>query len=135
MEIVWRQNLAVGVPEIDRQHQELFARVNTLILASKSNGSAEQIAELFRFLDEYVKEHFTFEEQLQRQYGYPRAAEHLKMHDAFIAKLHAFKERYLADGASLGLRIKVHEFVVNWLVQHISHEDKELAAYHQGRTL
>lgn len=129
MNILWQDNLAIGIAQIDDQHKELFARVNALIQASKSPHSGERLADLFGFLDAYVREHFAFEESLQRDVGYGRVAEHKKMHDAFVAKLAAFKERYLAEGSSLSLRIQVNEFVVNWLVHHISREDRELAAH------
>lgn len=129
MNILWEEKLATGISQIDDQHKELFKRVNDLIEASRLPGSGERLAELFRFLDEYVREHFTFEEKLQRDVGYPRFAEHKKMHDGFASKLGDLKARYLAGGSSLSLRIEINDFVVNWLVHHIGREDRDIAAH------
>lgn len=129
MSIQWTDDLALGIAEIDGQHKELFAHVNALLDAAKARKGKDEIDRLFQFLDDYTREHFTFEESLQRSAGYPRLEEHRKMHEGFIRTLAMLKARHAENGDSLSLRLQVNQFVVDWLVKHISHEDVDLARY------
>ena len=36
MGIAWRESLAIGVPEIDRQHKELLSRFDSLLKACEA---------------------------------------------------------------------------------------------------
>lgn len=129
MTIPWNDNLSIGIALIDEQHQEIFARVNALLAASTGQAAQGKIGELFDFLDVYTRDHFTFEEEIQQRAGYPRHAEHKKMHDGFRNTLDVLKLRHAENPDPNSLRAEVNQFVVDWLIKHISGEDQELAAY------
>ena len=59
----WNQSLATGIAEIDEQHKELFNRTNRLLSGMEENRDADQLRELFLFLDQYVVRHFGDEER------------------------------------------------------------------------
>ena len=68
---IWNADLAVGVPDIDAQHQELFRRADALLAAMKERQPADrEVERLFLFLDEYCSRHFASEERLMREKKY-----------------------------------------------------------------
>ena len=69
--IQWSPALAVGVPEIDAQHQELFRRAERLITALRGGDRAE-VTPLVRYLTDYAVEHFAAEERFMREIGFLR---------------------------------------------------------------
>ncbi|MBV5350516.1 hemerythrin domain-containing protein, partial [bacterium] len=76
MGITWREDLAVGVEQIDDQHKELLARFDLLLSACKQGKGSEEVLHLLDFLDEYVIRHFGDEEQLQKKIGFPDFTAH-----------------------------------------------------------
>ena len=50
MPIEWTQRLAFGVGSIDRQHRELFDRVNDLLAAMTSQQSSAEVQRMIGFL-------------------------------------------------------------------------------------
>jgi hemerythrin len=62
MGIPWTDSLAVGIPEIDQQHQELFLRLERL-LRGIVGGEREEVGRLLEFLGDYVVRHFGAEER------------------------------------------------------------------------
>jgi len=44
MSVIWQKEFAIGVIEIDRQHQELFSKLNDLLAAIESSGYQAALA-------------------------------------------------------------------------------------------
>lgn len=76
MTIGWRDDLLTGVAEVDDQHKELFRRFGELLTACNQGKGGEEVLRLISFLDDYVVKHFTAEERIMRQHGYPDYLEH-----------------------------------------------------------
>lgn len=129
MAIGWDGSLEIGVPTIDRQHRELFERLDALLEAAHARRSAEEVGRCLGFLSEYVETHFGDEERIMREGGYPRAPEHLAEHARFRADLDALLREFLADGATALLVVKVNARVATWLREHISRTDRVLGAW------
>lgn len=125
----WRDEYLIHEPMIDRQHRELFSRVNAFVDACTKHKEADEIAELFMFLESYTIVHFMTEEQIQRETAYPDYDEHLKMHHGFIDTLRFLRERFEAGGPTPGLLREMQTFVTKWLVQHVTIEDKALGKH------
>ncbi len=129
MAIEWTQDLAVGVPGIDRQHQEIFRRVDALLQAAHHGAAKDRVGELVDFLAKYVVEHFSGEERAMAQHAYPGVAAHKERHAAFLKDFSALRAQYERDGASLALTLQVQRRVVDWLVTHIKKEDKAFGVF------
>jgi hemerythrin len=129
MGIAWRESLAIGVPEIDRQHKELLLRFDSLLNACKAGKGMEELQKLLGFLDEYVINHFSDEEGIQRNRRFPGYAAHKSEHDGFIARLKALKDEINADGAAVHHVIETNNMLLKWLINHIAKVDGELGAY------
>jgi hemerythrin len=62
--IAWSSEFALGVDEIDQQHQALVGMINALDASTRDDSSSDTVRQLLRDLNDYVREHFAFEERL-----------------------------------------------------------------------
>ncbi len=129
MAIQWDPKLAVGVPIVDEQHQELFARVNALLDAMMHKRGKEEIGHLVEFLQAYVVEHFGAEVKLMQRSGYPDRAAHERQHAEFVKTFLESKAELEKGGPTYALTIKLNNYLTTWLVQHIGSTDKKLGEY------
>jgi hemerythrin len=128
MAIRWTPALAVGVPAIDEQHQELFLRVDRLVQAMLASDTAE-VARLMDFLGAYVVEHFRMEEALMRRHLYPGSALHKAAHDRFLKDFGDLRARLEIRGAVSFVTIQLKTWLCEWLVAHVSGTDLALARH------
>jgi len=131
MAILWNPSLAVGIPAIDEQHQELFARVDRLIEAMRASSTAE-VPRLMDFLSEYVVEHFQAEEGLMQRYAYPRFVLHKAAHDRFVADFGDMRKKFEIKGAMSFVTIQVKTWLCDWLIAHVSGTDLAFAEWLHG---
>ncbi len=129
MAIQWTTALAVGVSDIDQQHQELFRRVNQLIEACNQGQGKQAVSEVLSFLESYVSTHFRAEEALMRKYKYPDLESHQAVHQRFVESLQPLKAKLDEEGPGLALVLQTNRLVVNWLTDHIQKMDKAVGAY------
>jgi hemerythrin len=129
MSISWNNNLLTGVDMIDKQHKELFSRFDSLLEACNQGKGKDEVMRLLQFLDDYIKEHFAAEEQLQIKHNYPQYGEHKAQHVTFVADVERLKKQFLEEGATLPLVIQTNQALVTWLIKHISNVDLALAKY------
>ncbi|HEX9079451.1 MAG TPA: bacteriohemerythrin [Desulfuromonadaceae bacterium] len=129
MGIQWRDSLAIGVEEIDDQHKELLRRFNGLLSACEAGKGIEELKPLLTFLDDYVIEHFSNEERLQRTYGYPGYATHKREHDSFIERVLALKGEIDSEGVAVHHVMETNNMLLKWLLNHISKVDTELGKF------
>jgi hemerythrin len=129
MAIEWDPGLEIGIEEIDRQHRELFRRLDRLLEAVRARNARAEIPRLLEFLADYVVTHFTAEEHLMRSKGYPDLPAHKAEHDGFLTELEALKKQYALEGASTVLVIKVSNRVTSWLREHIYSADRQLGIF------
>lgn len=128
----WTESLSVGVDAIDSQHKELIKRVNHFYVALKSeNGKAETL-KVLDFLSSYVVTHFRDEEGLQVKYNYPKYSEHRKMHQDFIETVKDVKTEIQKGGVTTASSTMIAMTVTNWLVNHISIQDKDIGKHIKG---
>lgn len=129
MAIAWDPALAVGVVEIDEQHQELFRRVDALLEAVQARRSAAEAASLLQYLDDYVVTHFSAEEALMKGHHYPGLAAHQAEHGRFVEDLAGLRREYDRDGPTALLVIRVNARVAQWLFEHINRADRAFGAF------
>lgn len=124
----WDPKYAVGVEQIDQQHQELFARIGRLEAAMRK-GEREEVSRMLEFLGEYVVEHFGCEEREMKERAFPFFSIHKAAHDQFVQRFQEIKAEYAATGETPWLSIKVHKVVMTWLREHILGMDQRLATH------
>jgi hemerythrin len=130
--IQWTPDLAVGVTSIDEQHQELFTRVNQLIEATSLGVGRTEVANVVRFLAEYVVLHFASEEEEMAQHAFPGLAAHQEEHRAFIQDFARLVKDYRAHGATTTVLAALNRRVAAWLLNHVARSDRAFGVFLQG---
>jgi len=125
----WTEDLSVGVDLIDQQHKIWFEKANQLFDAGKNGKAKEFISQMLDFLDEYTKMHFRDEEKYMLSIQYPEYETQKKLHTNFIAELAKLKSEYAKSGGNIAVIINANQMVINWLIQHISTQDKKIGQY------
>jgi hemerythrin len=129
MAIEWTDELATGSGAIDDQHKELFRRINALVDACQKSQGKQQIADVLKFLEVYVLQHFLTEEGYMARYGYPRAAEHKHEHGVFVEKFTGLKNLLASEGPTLVVVTQTTHLLIDWLRNHIMKTDRELGTF------
>jgi len=135
MAIVWRTNYEIGVKKIDLQHKELFDKINDLLNACESQKGKQEVLNTIKFLGDYVVTHFSDEEKLQKENGYPEYTNHKKAHDKFIKEYENLKSKLDQEGVSLNFVILVNRVVIDWLIKHIGSADRAFADFLKNKNL
>jgi hemerythrin-like metal-binding protein len=121
--VTWTPKMTVGVAKLDRQHQGLFDIMNQLHEGMLRGRGSDVLGSAITNLTQYTKVHFGEEESLLRSHGYPRLAEHLKMHETFRNKLAELDGHFKAGTAAIA--VSTIDFLRDWLARHILAVDAE----------
>ena len=132
MGIPWTDALAVGIPEIDQQHQELFLRLERL-LRGIVGGERDEVGRLLEFLGTYVVRHFGAEERWMMQSGYPDYKSHKAAHDQFMQDYVRMQVEFEQKGPTVLMGMRVNNWVADWLRKHISTTDMALGRWLASR--
>lgn len=127
--VSWTPKLAIGEPTLDAQHQELFLRVDALLVAMRTGGGRAQLEEMFAFLQRYVLEHFQAEEALMRETDFPHLAEHREAHEVLIVKLVGIEEALRAQGPCSSQVLNAGALLCEWLREHVAEADLEFGRH------
>ncbi len=114
----------VGVKEFDEQHRNLVYLGNRLNDALKRDEPEEEIAKMFDELLEGITHHFDTEIRYMKNYHYPEQSEHESDHARLVNEAMHLKGQF-----SQGRELSALHSIKDWLVKHITYEDKKLAAY------
>jgi len=125
--IEWNDSYSVGVKEMDDQHKKLVAMVNQLHDAMKAGQASKEAPAILKSLVDYTHYHFEAEEKMLDKATYPGYLNQQKLHKALIAQV----MQYQADlgSKSLTIGVKLSEFLKDWLMTHISVEDKKYGKF------
>jgi hemerythrin len=129
----WTTDLSVGVEEIDRQHKEFIAALNSLLDAMAKGKGRDEIGNILYFIEGYVEKHFNLEEEYMRRFMYPKYHAHKAIHDGFRKEMSVIKQEYGEKGEAIRLVIKVEKNMLDWLITHINEVDKKLGAFLKGK--
>ncbi|GHU41486.1 hemerythrin [Clostridia bacterium] len=122
-------DLVTGNALIDSQHKELIKAIDDLITACSSGKGSAHLDATLKFMADYTAKHFGDEEKLQRQYKYPDAINHRKLHEGFKAVVRDLGKQLHDEGPTLKLVSAVNSNIGGWLVKHIKREDVKVAAH------
>ena len=96
MIIEFDDTLITGNETIDTQHKELISRIKQFVdTCEKEENSKIKAIKMLDYLTEYTNFHFSEEEKLQEEIGYPGLKEHKEKHEEFkknLKELDAFLE-------------------------------------------
>lgn len=122
------KDLETGNSTIDKEHRELLQAVNKLLDACGEGKGRIYMNETIKFLNDYVDRHFSHEEQLQRQSGYPGFTPHKAFHEKYKQTLREITDGISETGPSIAELSKLNGHI-SILISHIRIEDKKLGAF------
>ena len=123
----WKPEYSVGIDSIDQQHKKLLGLINQLQTAVDfSTGEQFEREALDQLLD-YTKTHFSYEEGLMEQNGYPDFESHKKQHEKMIAKVGEVLAEYEKDQDTAMKNAVI--YLKDWLIKHINGTDKAYSSF------
>jgi len=117
----WTQDLETGITVIDDQHKRIIDFINELDDACRT-GNASETNHVMEGLLNYTVTHFEFEESLQEKAGYPFLKAHQRIHELFMKKVAALRERAVKGEDVAPELLKLLQ---GWLLNHIKGEDRD----------
>jgi hemerythrin len=122
---VWRDAYDLHIEDMDVQHRRLAKMVESLAESVIHGRSRTERGRRLGQLLEFVKIHFSDEEQFMADHGYSGLKEHADEHERFAAELRDLQLRF--DGGMAELDSAVLEHVAQWLDQHMAGPDRQYA--------
>lgn len=122
-------DILTGNSQIDKEHVELFAKINDFMEACAQGKGKDEISSTIDFMRQYTKTHFTNEENWQKRNNYPRYSHHKAFHDQFMSNLEGISNELKNTGISVALIGKINIQLGSALIAHIKTEDVALAKF------
>ncbi|MDO5135919.1 MAG: hemerythrin family protein [Eubacteriales bacterium] len=130
MAIIFDDSLKTGNELIDSQHRELISRVNRLAEECHPGTEKAVAANVLGFLSDYVNKHFSDEEKLQEEKGYPLLEAHKSQHSVFVKAVKDLDDMLTEEeGPSEAFVAAVKKNVEEWIINHIMVWDKQVAQF------
>jgi hemerythrin len=123
----WKPEYSVQIPEIDAQHQRLFALASNLHDAMAQGKGKTVLEQSLAQLVDYTKVHFAAEEQFMGKYRYPEVTAHKAQHDQLTAQVVELEKEFRAGNTTLSVGLMT--FLKNWLEHHIARSDQQYSVY------
>lgn len=127
-QLIWSEDLSVGVEEIDADHKALVELLNKV---SDHTLSYREVGGVLNELLAYTAGHFQREEAVMKACGFPQLAEHAQVHQALAAKAtnlaHDWQQSQNPEIIS-----ELLDLLRAWLVKHIMEEDKAIGRHIHG---
>ncbi|TVR48966.1 MAG: hypothetical protein EA402_00300 [Planctomycetota bacterium] len=122
----WRDEYAVGLPEIDAQHRYFLSLLEELDTLSEAVVSDRVARQILREVDRYAYYHFNSEEVLMGIYRYPDVENQKRDHFNLLQVLDKKICDFRHQGTTVGPLV---EFLGRWFFSHINEDDRELARF------
>lgn len=125
--IEWSDDYSVGIDSIDQQHKKLVNLINQFQTALDYPTGETFEREAMDELVDYTKTHFTYEEGLMEQNGYPDFEPHKAQHKKMIDEVNKVLTEFEHDhDKAMEHALK---YLRNWLINHINGTDKEYSSF------
>lgn len=126
--IKWSDKYSVCHTGIDDQHKELIAIIQEVSLAiRKKDNSYTDIVDVIHKLENYIKVHFGYEENLMLEINYPDLEIHTKEHNELRYKIRNISVFDIEKPTEF--HEEMLQYLMDWLINHIMQVDKKLGNY------
>ncbi|GMO55251.1 MAG: hemerythrin family protein [Treponemataceae bacterium] len=130
--IEWEYRFSLGIPIIDKQHQQLVALTNKLYSACLLDSASmrQQFKQTMHEAVDYVRYHFSTEEKLMALLEFTGTDEHKKQHENFVREVLQTVKDF--EGGKQFVPNTLVRYLREWIFSHIAVYDKRLAEYVQN---
>lgn len=125
--ITWNTHFSIGIDDIDDHHRHLMALLNAVYDDFIQQKAGLELAKVFAELTAYSQYHFSTEEAVMREHGYPGYALHKIRHDQFVERLKSLQES-VANGRRQ-VSFELLTFLNTWLLSHILVADADIGRF------
>jgi hemerythrin len=124
--IVWREQMGIGIREIDDDHRTLLEIINQMddLAQSERLDRAEMAGCLLRLI-RYTREHFDREERLMTSVRFPGFVQHQELHDTFAETILSQSQRFV-DTPEMVTARSVHIILSDWVLRHVVGADRDI---------
>ena len=122
--ILWKEEFCVGVPEVDHEHGELVALINSLHDAMLKGAGRDAIVDALGDIYAQISAHFALEEKFMRETRYMAYAEHKEDHEILLDDLRDIMEQVETDGSYDERRLS--NDLSYWFSEHFRTHDARL---------
>lgn len=125
---LWKDAYRIGNDVIDEQHEELFHRIEKLLMMARSADLEEnrkQCEHMLDYLVEYTDFHFNSEEALQNSKDYVDYEQHKKIHQEFRNTVLVYRQRIRQDFSAAMLK-RFLGTLLTWLTVHVQGCDQKI---------
>ncbi len=126
--LTWKEEYSVGIEALDKDHRKLLNLINQFQTAALYRTGIEFEQEAFDALVEYTRTHFSREEALMEEHGYPDFEAHQALHRKMITQVEESMAQHANEGRQVPLERTV-EFLQDWLVNHINGIDQKYSGF------
>ncbi|MBZ5584134.1 MAG: bacteriohemerythrin [Acidobacteriia bacterium] len=123
----WTKDHAIGLPQVDAQHQAIFRMARELYDEMSTGGGSDAAKRILQRVVQYTEHHFAAEERLMRQYHYPELDAHLQQHQEFARRVLEFQADFQAGRTML--TVEMFRLLRDWLEVHIKESDRGYAEF------
>ncbi|MBN2816468.1 MAG: hemerythrin family protein [Campylobacterales bacterium] len=128
--IVQEQLPMVAVPSMNDTHLEEMIIVNRLESAARS-GDIQSVEKILQEFHEHSIEHFTSEETLMKESGFPAFHVHKAEHDRHLHELEALRKYFDTNRDTKAIVAYLDGNLVKWIIHHIQTMDTVSAMHIQ----
>ena len=122
-------NHAVGIPEVDAQHEEIRALVSSLRDVIAAKDQRRLVHPTLKRLNQLLATHFQYEESLMQMVSYPELPKHRKIHGRILQLFEDYFAHPPASGDYDHLGKLISDKVLGHVVDHDSHMTDTVREY------
>ncbi len=129
--VEWRDQMSLDYLPLDEEHKAFLNVVNRSVPAARS-GDFKTMDIVFDACYDYVRNHFSHEEDIMERVSFPDIEAHMQAHRTFIQNISEFRKKYEAaktDDEKQKQAIKTSDFLSLWFLGHVLSRDKLLKPY------
>jgi hemerythrin len=128
--LIWSEEFGTGQETVDKHHQVLFDTVNHLEgLLAQTNYTRQEmefVLSILDLLESYAQEHFKLEEECMERVKCPVHENNQNAHRQFLVAIQDCQQKCKVHGFRREVLKDLHQFMHDWLKQHIMQIDTQL---------
>jgi len=123
----WKEELSVDIAAVDEEHRILVDHLNKLYDAMAARSTKEVVLSTLGDFVESSRKHFTHEEKIMSESGYPGYLAHIIEHETLTRRINELKDDVKSGKRTVDL--EVMHFLKEWLQSHILNKDMAIGSY------
>ncbi len=124
--VKWDDAYSTGISTIDEQHRELICKINELYRVHQSGATADDIKAILKYMGEFAKKHFSYEEGLMEQRKCPMHQTNCLAHSRFLRDYQELVSNFSIEQDADQTASEIERMTARWLVSHICRVDVAL---------